>query len=252
MDPASGTYPTVELSWALTALVIGGSEVADTALAERIADTLIRSFRHESGLFPHGPARKGLAALGAHVSNFADFVYPIQALSYYHQATGNTRAAEIACGCAERMCQLQGPGGQWWWHFDMRTGRVVERYPVYSVHQDSMAPMALFALAEACSRNHSESIEKGLLWLVSPSEKIESLIDAERNVIWRKVARHEPGRLVRGLQATASRLHPAIRLPAVDVAFPPGSIDYESRPYHMGWILHAWRSAEQLQMRDLR
>jgi hypothetical protein len=58
MDPGRGAYPTVELSWALTALVIGGSEATDMALAERIADALIGSFRQESGLFPHVHAKK--------------------------------------------------------------------------------------------------------------------------------------------------------------------------------------------------
>jgi len=240
MDPARGTYPTVELSWALTALVIGGNETTDMVLAERIANILIGSFKQKSALFPQGPAKKGLSALRAHVSCFANFVYPIQALSHYHQATGDTKAAEIACRCAEHMCQLQGPQGQWWWHFDVRTGRVVEGYPVYSVHQDSMAPMALFALTNACGRDYSASVEKGLNWLLNPTEISGSLIDTERNVIWRKVARREPGRLVRSLQATSSCLHPAIRVPGVDFLFPPVSIDYESRPYHMGWILYAW------------
>ena len=241
MEPAQRPYPTVELSWALTALVTDGSDAVDMVLARRIAEALIASFRQESGLFPSARARQGLSRFGAHVSCFADFVYPIQALSYYHLATGDTRAAEVACRCAERMCQLQGPQGQWWWHYDSRTGQVVERYPVYSVHQHAMAPMALSALTRACGPDHSASIEKSLRWLVSPPEKTGSLIDGERNVIWRKVARREPRRLVRGLQATASWLHPRFRAPAVDVFFPPISVDYESRPYEMGWILHAWR-----------
>jgi hypothetical protein len=102
--------------------------------------------------------------------------------------------------------------------------------------------MALFALAKACGRDFSESIERGLRWRANPPEISGALIDTdtERDVIWRKIARHEPGRLVRCLQATASRLHPAIRVPGVDVVFPAVSVDYESRPYHMGWILHAW------------
>ncbi|MHC4565436.1 MAG: hypothetical protein ACYTE3_06710 [Planctomycetota bacterium] len=240
VDPAGTGCPTVELSWALTALVAGYSKTTDMALAEGIANTLMGSFRQESGLFPHTPTRKGTSALRAHVSCFADFVYPIQALSHYHRAIGNIRAAELAKRSAERMCQLQGPQGQWWWHFDVRTGRVVERYPVYSVHQDSMAPMALFAVAEACGVDHFESIEKGLRWLTDPPEIPGALIDADREIIWRKVARREPRRLVRGLQATASRMHQAIRIPGLNVAFPPNSIDYESRPYHMGWILHSW------------
>ena len=63
-------------------------------------------------------------------------------LSHYHMVTGDSKAAEVASACAKHMCELQGPQGQWWWHFDIRTGRVVEHYPVYAVHQDSMAPMA--------------------------------------------------------------------------------------------------------------
>ena len=239
MDPANRAYRTVELSWALTALVIGGCETTDIVLAKRIADVLIGSFRQESSIFSHAPAKRGLSALRAHVSCFADFVYPIQALCYYHLATGNAQAAEVAISCAERMCQMQGPQGQWWWHFDVRTGRVVEHFPVYSVHQDSMAPMALFALFEACGRDYFNYIEKGLRWLFNPPDNNEFLIDNERSVIWRKVARRA-GRLVRSLQATASYLHPDIRVPGLNFLLPAVSIDYESRPYHMGWILHAW------------
>ena len=242
MGPGQRPYPTVELSWALTALAVD-PKGSDMAQAEMTAQALLESFRQESGLFPHWSAGYAAPRLRAHVSCFADFVYPIQALSYYHLATGDSRAAEAACRCAERMCQLQGPAGQWWWHYDHRTGQVVERYPVYSVHQHAMAPMALFALAKACGRDHSGSIERSLQWLFNPPEKAGVLVDPERNVIWRKVARREPRRLVRGVQAVASCLHPRLRVPGMDLLFPPTAIDYESRPYEMGWILHVWRES---------
>jgi hypothetical protein len=32
------------------------------------------------------------------------------------------------------------------------------------------------------------------------------------------------------------------KAPAADVRFPPVSGNCESRPYHNGWILHAWPS----------
>jgi len=252
-QPGQRPYCTVELAWALTALVIDESG-GDMAQAETVAQSLLTAFQEESCLFRRWPTGNVVAklpqfvnglgdrlpALRTHVSCFADFVYPVQALSYYHKATGDVRAAEVATRCAERMCQLQGQEGQWWWHFDIRTGRVIERYPVYSVHQDSMAPMALQAVDKACGQDHSPAIEKGLRWLDTPAEKTGSLIDTQRKLIWRKVARRGPGKLVRGLQATASSLHPRLRTPGVDVLFPPVCIDYETRPYHMGWILHAW------------
>ncbi len=246
-EPWSRPYPTVELSWALTALVADGSEATDMAQAQMTARALLGTFRPQSNIFAHCSPGSEAPRLRAHVSCFADLVYPIQALSYYHRATGDAPAAEAAIQCANHTCQLQGAAGQWWWHYDVRTGRVLERYPVYAVHQHAMAPMALFALAKMCGQDHSASIGRSLRWLDSPVESTGSLIDTEHRVIWRKVARREPRRLVRGLQAVASCVHPGLRAPAVDLLFPPVAIDYETRPYEMGWILHAWPAGHELQ-----
>jgi hypothetical protein len=240
MGPAAGSYPTVELAWSLGSLVVNGSHVSAGPLARAIAERLLLFFNEGSGLFPHGPNGARSTRLRAHVACFADLVYPIHALSHYYRATGDTRALDVARRCAERMCGLQGPEGQWWWHYDVRTGRVVERFPVYAVHQDAMAPLALFALQDAGGQDHRDAIERGLRWLFDPPEITGSLVDAEADVIWRKVARHEPGKLTRSAQALASRVHPALRIPGVDTLLRPGRIDYETRPYHMGWVLYAW------------
>jgi hypothetical protein len=37
-----------------------------------------------------------------------------------------------------------------------------------------------------------------------------------------------------------TRFVPALRAPGIDRLFPPGTIDYEDRPYHYGWLLYAW------------
>ena len=239
MDPVHGSYPTVEVSWCLSSIVCANS-VADEGLAEGIANRLVRSYCERSALFSHLPEGAKSSFLRKHVACFADLVYPIQALSGYHEATGDEPAATAAKGCANRMCELQGPQGQWWWHFDVRTGRVIEKYPVYGVHQDSMAPMAILALRRACGDDHTAAAVRGLAWLRDAREIAGSLIDTKTGVIWRKVARNEPGKLVRSLNAAASRLHPSFRVPGADMLFRPGAIDFETRPYHMGWILHTW------------
>jgi hypothetical protein len=101
--------------------------------------------------------------------------------------------------------------------------------------------MALLALAEASGRDLGEPIARGLAWLESsPELGGGTLVDRNAGLIWRKVARREPGKLSRTLQAAASRLHPRLRVPLVDALFPPGVIDYEDRPYHLGWLLHAF------------
>ena len=63
-------------------------------------------------------------------------------------ATGST--APTARPHASASCRV--PHGQWWWHYDVRDGSVVERYPVYSVHQHAMAPMALLRPARGRRR----------------------------------------------------------------------------------------------------
>jgi hypothetical protein len=103
-----------------------------------------------------------------------------------------------------------------------------------------MAPMALLALQKACGLDYSEAIAKGLQWLTNPPEIAGSLIDYEAGIIWRKVARQEPLKASRTVQALASRVHPSLRVRGLDLVFPPTFVDHESRPYEMGWILHAW------------
>src|SRR5437660_681979 len=71
---------------------------------------------------------------------------------------------------ARATCQTQGDAGQWWWHYDYRTGRLLEGYPVYAVHQDSMAPMALFAAARVAGRHFDDAIGIGLDWLCAAPE----------------------------------------------------------------------------------
>ena len=240
MDPAGGPYPTVELAWSLAAMASGGLEVEDSNLAKRIAARLLSCFNRDSAMFPHWPDKSAGGRFRRHVSCFADLVYPIQALCYYGQATGSGEALDVAGRCAARMCELQGPQGQWWWHYDLRTGQVIERYPVYAVHQDAMAPMALFAVKEACGVDYRGPIQRGLAWLTAPPETERLLIDSDAGLIWRKVARSEPAKLSRGVQALASYIHPAMRIGGLDRIFKPGKIDYECRPYHLGWLLYAW------------
>lgn len=240
LDPVGGAHPTVEVAWALSSLVADGECASDEKLARRVADRLLASFRASSGVFSHWPTDAQTSALRGHVSCFADLVYPVQALAYYHMATGAAGAIEAAKRCGAFMAAGQGERGQWWWHFDVRTGRVVEPYPVYAVHQDAMAPMALFALEDACGASHQSAVERGVRWLSASSELGGNLVDKEAGTIWRKVARHEPGKLCRGVQAIASSVHPSLRVPGMDLVFRPGRVDYESRPYHLGWLLHAW------------
>lgn len=249
LDPLADRHPTVERAWALSACTAGKN--IEQSLGERVAATLLEAHNAECGTFAHQGPRATAGRLRRHVFCFADFVYPVMALADWGAAVHDDTALSAARAGARQMCVTQGPKGQWWWHFDARTGRMIEKYPVYSVHQDSMAPMALFAAGDACGEDYSEAIAGGMRWLLEPSEIERSLIDNDRDVIWRKTCRREPGKLTRSIQAGVSALAANWRAPAVDRLFPPTEIDFESRPYHMGWILYVWSAARMAHIGEL-
>lgn len=241
---------TVELAWALAALSLMDCGEGIERLRRFSVDRLLAAWNPRSRMFRHKVG--GTRGLRAHVCCFADLVYPTQALSLYALATGDERARDIAALCAGTWARLQGSAGQWWWHYDARNGRVIERYPVYSVHQDAMGPMALFAAEKACGLDFSVEVRRSLDWLArAPELSGGTLLDEGADVIWRKVSRREPHKLARRLQAFAAGLHPALRVPGLDGLLPPGAVDFECRPYHLGWLLHAfperrltrWRTA---------
>jgi hypothetical protein len=231
---------TVEAAWTLSALVAARDAAGSDAMLEDVRAALARAFSVEGGVFGHWIYAGRAPRMRSHVACFADQVYPIQAFSRHHAAFGDAQALEMAERCAQRICDAQGEEGQWWWHYDARTGEVVEGYPVYSVHQDAMGPMALLDLVEAGGTDRGGAIRRGLCWMENATEVDRSLIDEEIPLIWRKVARSEPGKLTRAARAALSRVHPALRRAWPHQLFPPNTIDFESRPYHLGWVLHTW------------
>src|SRR5262249_8157521 len=146
----------------------------------------------KSGLFPHVLPRRALSWSRAHVGCFADQVYPIQALARLAAAEDDFGALEAAERCADAICDLQGTAGQWWWHYDVGARSVVEPYPVYSVHQHAMAPMALMELYEAGGGDRLPETVAGLQWLDRHPESRRPLVSDRHALIWRKIGRREP------------------------------------------------------------
>jgi hypothetical protein len=230
-------HPTVEVAWALAAAALDGRH-ADGGLRQALTDCVLQAWNPRSDLFGHTAGGGGARS---HVACFADQVYPIFALSRLAARHGDLAALDAAARCARRICALQGADGQWWWHYDHRTGDVIEGYPVYAIHQDAMGPMALRAVQDAGGGEFDSEIRKGLRWLETcPELQGGTLIDDDARMLWRKVARREPMKATRYVQAACTMLHPSLRAPGVDRIFPAVVIDYEDRPYHWGWFFYAW------------
>jgi hypothetical protein len=239
IDRVAGRVDVVAAAWAVTALVAARPQ---HDVERHLAAARRRLLAARSSVYPHTTG--GSADwYRSHVGSFADQVYPVQALARLHASAGDPEALAAANSVADAVCRAQGDAGQWWWHYDSRTGSVVEGYPVYSVHQHAMAPMALLDLAEAGGKEHLGAICRGVQWLARPPETRENLTPGQLGIVWRKVARADRGKAVRGLRAAATRLRPGLRLAALDRLFPPCTVDHECRPYELGWLLYAWLPA---------
>ncbi len=234
----------VELAWVVESLVRFSQY--DT-LPDKAFDVLKDAQNRLTGLYcPTGGlfarhSRKGAnEILSRKVACFADQVYPIMALADYGATFGDITSVDIAVSAADTICLLQGPAGQWWWHYDAESGIVAEEYPVFSVHQEAMAPMALLAVDAAAGTDHSRYVEKGLSWLNRSDAVRRTMIVPQDGIVWRDVHRreiHKMYRLVRGV-LISGRLRNIHRLAGKNIF--GYVINKECRPYELGWILYVW------------
>jgi hypothetical protein len=233
LDEALPRLTTMETAWLVSGLLhaaVPALRPATIAALRELESRLDRQtlvFHHASTAAPAGHR------LRRYIANFADQVYPLQALAFAAIALGDTERGQLADRCGAKLVAAQGPLGQWWWHHDARTGRVAERYPVYSVHQHSMAPMALRALALSGGSNHAAAVTRSRAWLQANELGIEMLEPAS-GIIWRSVEREE-GSLAHRLR------HARILagLPSPEPVHPHVRLNREIRPYEWGWLLYA-------------
>jgi hypothetical protein len=234
----------VELGWVVQAcLMVQRSDFAKINLKPVLDDShrqLLSLFDTEAELFSRHHRFGFKEIISRHIACFADQVYPIVALSNYGLLCDHYQSIDFAAQAAEKICKYQGELGQWWWHYDITHKRICEQYPVFSVHQDGMAPMAVIASDRASKQDHSGKINLGVRWNFGFNELGENIVHQEEGVIWRDIERKEPAKLSRGIRgicsvAGLSRLHHI-----TDKLVREFRINRECRPYHLGWILYAW------------
>jgi hypothetical protein len=242
---AVGRGVTMELAWFLTGLsywaqAVPGERAGLEGLARQTYEILRRNqglrAGGEAGFFGHLATGGSLAGrLRGRIGSFADQVYPIYAMSLFGQVFGDDDAQRRAMGCARGICEEQGPMGQWWWHYDAAGGRVVDGYPVFSVHQHAMAPMTLLALGEATGEDFWPAVDRGLAWINRGNELGYEMEDASAHLVWRCIERSRMpvGRYVKS----------ALGHYQTQVQEPNGEglqVLFECRPYELGWLLYAF------------
>lgn len=228
---------TMEVAWYLTGLATcslnGYSNLPRQSEQIAAARKILELNCGLSGVYGHlSQSNSFKTHFRRRIGSFADQVYPTIAFARLSQALNDIDARYQALRTATIMCELQGAMGEWSWHYDSANGKVVSRYPVYSVHQHAMAPMMLFAAAEAASCDFSEAIYKGLAWISGNNELHLNFIEPSLSLIWRCLYLAQADAY---LDTTFRLLK--LRRDAAD-AWP--RVRYECRPYELGWLLYAF------------
>ena len=229
---------TMELAWFMAGL----AHAAETSpkLLSALTDLSVETYHRleenqgEYGLFGHLSTTNSLAGrLRGRIGSFADQIYPIYAMSKFAKIFQVEDPLGPVLECATAVCGAQGKSGQWWWLYDARGGRVSSRYPVYSVHQHGMAPMGLFAVAEATGQSFKQSIYKGLCWIYGANELDVDMRDCSQDLIWRCI-------LPKKSQSKYWEMAMSVvRSPREDREVGSLKILEEQRPYEFGWLLFA-------------
>jgi hypothetical protein len=229
---------TMEVAWYLTGIancyLAGHADLPRLAEQAAAARHILEHNCGASGVYGHLSRRMSLTGyVRGRIGSFADQVYPTIAFSRLSQALQDGKAQQMALRTAEKMCELQAPLGEWCWQYDSVSGRVVSRYPVYSVHQHAMGPMMLVAVGEATGFDFGKAIYKGLAWINGNNELRHDFVESSLGLVWRCI-------YLDSMNAYTDAALRFLQLRSGTVDGRRLKVRYECRPYELGWLLYAF------------
>lgn len=210
--------------------------------AEPLFTFVAERYHSESGLFfdaPSGYRRR--------FGSFATQIYLAIACYHYGEFAGHSTAIKMANACTSKLIGLQGPCGEWPWFFDARSGRVIDFYEVYSVHQYGMAPALLECAERHDVANAREALVKGFHWVLGANQLKTPMLVPELQLSFRSHVRkgelNTKNRRVLRAVGNASLGRSSGLIDAEGV-----SIRLECRSYELGWILWSFGQRTDLNL----
>ncbi len=237
-------------SWVLMALLecraCGLEAKGFNAAVEHSYLDLQQNYHKNTSLFSFNRREeRGLPPVLKRLSFFAEQVYGILAMASFYESTGDEEALSTAEACADKLVFFQTKKGGWPWRYNAVKGTLAEVFPLYSVHQDGMAPMALARLSQVSSHDYIPHILKGLSWLEGNNELNTRLYDEKLDIIWRSALRKGPLKFFSQMNKALALINFS-NLHISDKLVPFYDTKKEVRSYHMGWILCAYAAVQDL------
>jgi len=209
-------------------------------MAHSLFAFLADRFSCPSGLFYDAPAGSR-----RNFSSFATHTYLTLACFTYGEWSGDERALNLAKKCTAKLIELQGPQGEWPWFFYTPSGRVVDFYEVYSVHQGGMAPAFLAHAERHGVPGAREALVKGFKWILGHNQLNRSMLWKKEGLICRSQIRK--GELDNKYKRAARAIGNAITGRSARLIDPSDlEVRLECRSYELGWILYSFGQRSDL------
>src|SRR5258708_16771701 len=228
---------TSGLAWFLAG--ISHARMAGPRTVPELTDVAVDAYhlllenQSEGGIFGQAAFPGLLRRASRRFGTFGDQIFSVYALSIFGRAFEIEEPLTPALNCANSIRSLQGDKGEWWFLYDKRACRVVNRYPVYSCHQYGTAPVGLLALGAATGQSFYEPIYKGLSRGTTSIGSGPEFQGQHPDLFWDSI---EPSRKSAKYWEAAFSLANISREPQKEHF----SIRYAARPDHFGWMLYAF------------
>lgn len=185
--------------------------------------------------------RYSLNPLRRRITSFGGITYFLRSIYEYASYFDDEYALVIFKESLRRILKIQGRFGEWPWLVDVKTGKVLEWYPVYSVHQDSMAMLFLLPGLSLGIKECEDSIRKSYSWILGKNQLGRPMINKEPFLIYRSIKRKveggKAGRYIRAVSNILLKCKPKLTNRV--------EINDECRSYHLGWILFVWSNEDK-------
>jgi hypothetical protein len=228
------SWTAQDFGWMISGLVAQGNKDSIVMAGELATYVIERLYVERTGLF-----RYSASGMRRNLSSFGGVCYLTLAMLQYGRVGHAPRFEEAGLTAVAKLLELQGPMGQWPWMINVASGKVADWYQVYSVHQDSMAPLFLtYALDHFGFDDAREGITKSFGWVLGNNETGQSMISPKHAMIFRSLVRRakfeKPDRLLRMMR---SRIFGYSDSTLVGTRV---LVNRECRSYHLGWILYVF------------
>lgn len=209
-------------------------------LAAPLFEFVESHFRGASGLFMDTPT-----GFRRRFATFATQVYLSMACYHYGDYADDERAIDMASVCVRQLIALQGPRGEWPWFYDAQSGRVLDAYEIYSVHQYGMAP-ALLEWAERYDVAGARgALIYGFEWVFGHNQLSRCMLRRETGLSIRSQVRKGEldSKRPRALRAIGNML---LRRSSGLIDSSEVTLRLECRSYELGWLLWSFARRDDL------